>query len=132
MKIIFVGMHNKPMKMALCSSTKSGKLVNRIIEALKPFKCQKTNLYDVDYLPIRNDEKFDLAMDWHERVRPEFGDVIVLLGAEVHENYNKDLYDNTVKLAHPSSKRSHVEMNEYVMDAVDKIIRHSTSMLNFQ
>jgi hypothetical protein len=120
MKIIFVGMHNKPMKMPLCSSTKSGKLVNRIIEALKPIECQKTNLYDVEYYPKR-EEKFNLAMNWHERIEPKLGDVIVLMGAEVHENYVQNMFDKVVKIAHPSSKRSHEAMNEYVISAVEKI-----------
>ena|ERR1035437_9456248 len=120
MKIIFVGMHNKPMKMPLCSSTKSGKLVDRIIEALKPIECLKTNLYDVDYFPKR-EEKFDLARNWHTRIDPESVDVIVLLGAEVHEHYVKNLFDKVVKIAHPSSKRSHEAMNKYVISAVQEI-----------
>jgi len=38
MKIIFVGQYNKPMKKPLDSSTRIGKLVDMIIDALKPIK----------------------------------------------------------------------------------------------
>lgn len=120
MKIIFVGMHNKPHKKPLCSSTRTGKLVNRIIFALVPVDYIKTNLFDVDYFPSMT-EQFDLAREWRDRVEPHKDDIIVLLGATVHEQFQPWPNDRIIKIAHPSSKRSHVEMDWYVDNAVTLI-----------
>lgn len=114
-------MHNKINKIPLCNSTKSGKLINKIINELKPIECIKTNLYDVDYLPTNNEKKISLALDWHNRIEPKLNDIIVLLGAEVHKNYISNLSNKIIKIAHPSSKRSHEAMNEYVLNTTLKI-----------
>lgn len=120
MEIIFVGMHNKPNRMPLCASTKSGKLINRICKGLpEDIKVLKTNLYDVDYFPLK--EKYELALDWHERINLDYDDIIILLGAEVHQNFN-NIYNNIIiKLAHPSSMWSHKNMNNYVLQAIEQI-----------
>jgi len=118
---MFVGMHNKIGKMPLCSSTRSGKLIDKIIDKLKPIECIKTNLYDVDYLPKTNEEKFSLAAEWHNRIEPKLNDIIVLLGAEVHKNYILISSNKIIKIAHPSSNRSHEAMNKYVSNTVEKI-----------
>jgi len=117
-------MHNKPDTMPLCGSTRSGKLINRIINesGLEKKLFLKTNLYDVDYFPIEYLEKNRLAIDWHERIEPDLkNDVIILMGAEVHENFVYDGMKNVIKIAHPSSKRSHADMNEYVSKTIEKI-----------
>jgi hypothetical protein len=125
MRVIFVGLHNKPGKRPLCISTKSGKLISRIINegALKNYL--KTNLFDVEYFPTERDEQVNLAFDWLKRVEPQEDDVLVLLGATVHNatppNSSKEL-----KIAHPASKRSHVAMNEYVSQTIERIL----SLLN--
>ena len=91
MKIIFVGMHNKPGVMPLCTSTKSGKLIRKIYNELpKEIGILKTNLYNIDYYPIQL-EKYNLALDWHHRINLEFDDIIILLGAEVHKGINPGL-----------------------------------------
>jgi len=111
-RVVFVGMHNKSDLVPLCSSTKSGKLINRVTDELN---CDtiKTNLYDVDYFPSPQ-EKYKLALDWHERIRPESDDIIVLLGAEVHKNFDNRYGYEVLKYPHPSSKRSHIQMDEFV------------------
>ncbi len=121
MKVIFVGMHNKPDKAPLCSSTKSGKLIDRIINELGKVNTMKTNLYDVEYFPTNEQEKYELAMKWGERIDYNADDVIVLLGAEVHVNYLDNICQNVIKIAHPSSKRSHKEMDDYVNSAVQRV-----------
>jgi hypothetical protein len=120
MKVIFVGVHNKPGKMPLCSSTKSGKLIDRIIEGVKPIECLKTNLYDVEYYPA-NQDKAKYALDWVDRIDVEIDDIIILLGAEVYNDFYKYLYRGIIKAAHPASKRSHAEMDKYVIDTIAKI-----------
>ena len=113
-------MHNKPNMMPLCSSTKTGKLVNRIIKQLPNIEVLKTNLYDVEYYPKDTDMKSHLAIEWHSHNDAYAEDIIVLLGAEVHKWF-LDFGFNVIKLAHPASKRSHVAMDEYVNSAVLKI-----------
>ena len=120
MRIILVGMHNKPGKMPLCSSTKTGKLLNRILINFRGMEIIKSNLYDIDFLPIYADKR-ELSIDWHNRINPTPKDIIILLGAEVHKNFIKYLHLNTIKLAHPASKRSHESMDDYVLNAVAEI-----------
>jgi len=117
MKIIFVGMHNKPGLKPLCSSTKTGKIINRIIKELPNIEVLKTNLYNVEYLPYDWREKQDLSVDWHQRIDAYADDIIILLGAEVQEWFISSGFRNIIKLAHPAYKA----MNKYVADSVEKI-----------
>jgi hypothetical protein len=55
-----------------------------------------------------------------KRFEPIYDDVIVLLGAEVHRNFILES-NRIIKVAHPSSKRSHKEMDEFVSTTVAKI-----------
>jgi hypothetical protein len=125
MKIIFVGVHNKVGKLPLCSSTKSGKLIDQIIDKhlindVRIALCLKTNLYNLEYLPPQ-DIKEQEAVLFYYRVQPNEQDVFVLLGAEVAKNFFNKGAHNVVEIHHPASKRSHEDMNEYVLDAVEKI-----------
>lgn len=126
MKVIFVGMHNKVNVPPLHKSTKSGKLVDRVVEEVikdSPMRWIKTNLYDVDYYPMRLTEKYELAWQWHERIDYAVGDVVVLLGHEVHKNFILNKASITIlKFPHPSSQRSHVQMNEYVSKMSEAIL----------
>lgn len=119
-RLIFVGMHNKPHITPLCLSTKSGKLINRIINNFDYIPCIKTNLYDIDYYPTKED-KHVLALDWIDRVKPKENDIIILLGAEVHTNFIMNYDLAIIKIAHPASKRSHIEMADYVVKTIGKI-----------
>lgn len=121
MKIIFVGLHNKPGTMPLCSSTKSGKMIDRIIKEGGFTSWQKTNLFDVEYLPQDKREQRDLAHEWFERVQPSDEDIAVLLGAFVHDHFVRLQGAKIIEVAHPASKRSHKEMNDYVSSTIQKI-----------
>jgi hypothetical protein len=124
MKIIFVGLHHKPGKEALCSSTKTGKLIDRIIEEGGFKSWQKTNLYPTEYLP-KNEEADWHAWQWWVRLKPNEADVIVMLGAEVQKGFKNSVHPlvwpKILKVAHPASKRSHEAMNAYVSEVVEKI-----------
>lgn len=128
-RVIFVGLHNKPGMKPLDSKTKTGKLVDRIIEKCRHhgMNVLRTNLYDVDYLP-EGKEKGALAFNWIERVELFKDDIIVLLGAMVHYDFPLLTLDNIIKVAHPASKRSHVDMDEYVQKTFDLIKKVSSAV----
>lgn len=127
-RVIFVGLHNKPNMMPLDSRTKSGKLIDRIIDPLRynGLEVVKTNLYDSDTLPEER-RKDDFKFDWIERVKLYKEDILVLLGAMVHNDFPKLPLAKTIKIAHPASKRSHVDMNEYVSTTVELILSLKTT-----
>ena len=87
----------------------------------------RTNLYDVDYLP-EGKEKGALAFNWIERVELFKDDIIVLLGAMVHYDFPLLTLDNIIKVVHPASKRSHVDMDEYVQKTFDLIKKVSSAV----
>lgn len=119
-KIIFVGLHNKPGKMPLCSSTKSGKLIDRIIKEGGFTNVQKTNLFDVEYYPTDEKRQLKLSMEWLHRFWPDASDITVVLGAATQAAF-PGCHGKTLKIAHPASKRSHADMNEYVTTTIEKI-----------
>jgi hypothetical protein len=122
MKVIFVGMHNKPDLVPLSPLTKTGKIINKIIAKLPGVEFLKTNLYDIDHYPM-GDDKSILATDWHYRIAPDHDDIIVLLGREVHINFKNNISElTTIKIAHPSSKFSRDEIEEYIDGTVNKIL----------
>ena len=121
MRVIFVGLHNKPDKLPLCHSTKSGKLITRIINRLpKEVEKLRTNLYDINCFPDI-DDIYSLQDQWYWTHLPVDDDVIVLLGAHNH-NYFKFNDLNIIKIAHPASRKSHEAMNDYVDKTVAKIL----------
>lgn len=121
-RIVFVGVNNKAGLKPLCSTTKTGRLIDRIID-----KCNlesiKTNLFDYDKLPDKKDLPI-LSFRWMDRIELMEGDIIVLLGAIVHK-YFPPLPDgyNVIEVAHPASKRSNLSMNNYVNTIVEKILK---------
>lgn len=111
-RVIFVGIHNKPNTTPLCSSTKSGKLIDRIIQRLH-FKALKTNLFDVDYYPNRQVRE-KLKWDWVARIEPKRDDLIILLGKKVQLDFPDLIQCVVLRYAHPASVWSTKDMNRYV------------------
>ena len=120
MNIIFVGIHNKPNTDPLCWNTKSGKLLQRVIDNFHTIHFDRTNLYNLDHMPIR-DQKRQLAIDWHFRIKPGKEDIIILLGDEVRKNFIERNHI-ILNFAHPASKRSHKVMNRYVKRMINTIM----------
>lgn len=122
MRVIFVGIHNKPGLTPLCSSTKTGKLIDRIIENLH-IECVKTNLFNINRLP-NNDEVEYLRSEWYWTNLPLPDDIIVLLGKKVQNEFKLHGYSlqnevklkesNFIKLAHPASIYGNRKMDNYV------------------
>ena len=127
MRIIFVGIHNKPFLKPLDSSTKTGKLIDRIIKKLPAdFEIVKSNIIDNDG-PVPPNQILDYANEWYWNIEPQDNDVIVLLGVDVqkiHKNLRQ--VGNLIKVAHPAYKKSHIAMNEYVEDVACKIKNYCT------
>jgi hypothetical protein len=122
MRVIFVGLHNKPGMKPLDSKTKSGKLIDRIIGELpRKIEVVKSNLFNFDKLPDKS--TFHLFRDeWYWSILPGDDDIIVLLGAMTHTEFLSNIRCRAfIKVAHPASKRSHEEMNEYVLKTTEKI-----------
>ena len=122
-RIIFVGMYYKTGLKALDSSTKSGKMVDRIMDKLPVgVKVKKSNLYDIARIPL-DSEKEELKRFWLDDIKPTPEDIVVLLGAMVHNDCPDIKVRDLIKIAHPASKRSHKEMDEYVEKAASLICR---------
>ena len=119
MKVIFVGMHNKPGMKPLDSKTVSGEMIDSIINQLSVF-CIKTNLCEVDYLPKDKREIWAGNLMWSEKYQPTIDSIIVLLGGWVHKHF---LLTNAkiIKLPHPAYQFGNVNKEKYVKNAVDKI-----------
>ena len=121
-RLIFVGLHNKPYLAPLDSSTKTGKLIKRIIDKLPDdIQIVKTNLFDIDYFPDET-ETPDLVREWYWAHLPTKDDLIVLLG-QATQMYFETWIDHEdlkiIKVAHPASKRSHKDMDDYVENVVE-------------
>lgn len=119
--VLFVGMHNKPGMKPLDSKTMSGKMIDAVIKEL-PFKCTKTNLCDVDYLPKDKKEIWKHNVEWYNRFNPYSETIVVLLGAWVKDNFFST-HGKIVKLPHPASCMGNVNKENYVKTAIDRITK---------
>jgi hypothetical protein len=123
-RIIFVGIHNKPGLPPLCSTTRSGKVIDACIKELKPrYRSFKSNLFDTDYYPVHGMEHVGLYTKWRERVgyNPVI-DIVVLLGAKVQSEWRFSGIKNTIPMRHSSSwATKHTTTNDFVLDLLIKL-----------
>ena len=121
MNVIFVGIHNKEDLMPLDTLSKSGKIIHAIEKELG-IRAIKTNLYDMDRMPINNEIDQE-PINWWYRNDVEPMDIVVLLGRFVHDNFHYAPGPIYIKLAHPASSlfRGCGSQNEYIKKAVQKI-----------
>ncbi len=119
MKIIFVGVHYKEGKKALCPSTYSGKIIDKIIEKLGPeYHCEKTNLFPCTYLPCK-DERNGLNLFYVKK-----DCLYVGLGAIVRD-YLNDI-PNFLSVLHPGGIRyKGITISQYVDNTVQEIVNFS-------
>lgn len=120
-RVVFVGLHNKPNKTALCSSTRSGKTIDRIIEDLGEYECIKTNLYDVGWLPD-GVNRFAYREAWRVNNGITDSDIIVGLGSKVKEGLEATSFD-FIHVYHPAARKisSNQLKEEYILETIDKI-----------
>lgn len=127
MNIFFVGIHNKPGKAALDSSTKTGRIIDIIITQVQALHTRdkltfhKTNLYNLDYLPIPG--KIDGSM-WALRVgygnKPD--DCAILLGKECVLRIKGFFSDGDVLcLGHPGHLPTREQEDQYITNSIDQI-----------
>jgi len=119
MKVIFVGMHNKPNKQPLDSSTMTGNVIDRIIEKI-PATCIKTNLCDIDYFPKDKRLIWACNLEWNERQQPTSDTIIVLLGGWVQKNFLLT-EAKIIKLTHPAGIFGPKNKEKYIIESIEKI-----------
>lgn len=126
--VFFVGIHNKPGMKPLDSQTMSGKIIDGIIKEL-PFKCVKTNLCEIEYMPTDWNQINEAGITWGEKYPRKKTDIVVLLGAWVHDNF---FWNDCkiVKLPHPASFISRVNKENYIKKAIDKINEQLDPLMN--
>ncbi|MTB53003.1 hypothetical protein [Lewinella sp. W8] len=107
MTVVFTGVHFKPGKKALDSSTLSGSVVDDIIKLLPPgWEFKKVNLYQCEYLP--SGEEAEEQERWFfnqvERFYEKTGGLIVyaFCGRMVEQRLKKWLVPGTY-VPHPAS-----------------------------
>jgi len=119
--VLFVGMHNKPGMKPLDSKTMSGKMIDAVIKEL-PFKCAKTNLCEVEYFPKDKKEIWVGNLTWNSKYEPTPDTIIVLLGQWVQKNFLLT-EAKIVKLPHPASCMGNVNKENYIKNAIDRIMK---------
>ena len=117
MRIIFVGIHNKPNTKPLDSGTKSGKLIDKIIENLENYDCIKTNLFDLNEIPKEIESHQQLWINTH---KPSNQDIIILLGNNV-QKYFPQTESKIIKVKHPSVIWSKQSQDNYVKNILERI-----------
>ena len=98
MKIVFVGIHNKPGKAPLDSTTKTGEIIDAICCHFKGVEFMKANLFPIDSLPKK--ERYDQYVeDFLRKTQDEA--YYILLGKTVGELLGVDLQQNSKCFFHP-------------------------------
>jgi len=121
MKLFFVGIHDKEDLKPLDIISKSGKIISKVEKQLG-VKGIRTNMADMDRMPVGN-EIDEEAVKWWYRNEVEVGDIVVLLGKFVHDNFHYAPGPRYIKLPHPASSLFHGTKTQeaYVNKAVEKI-----------
>jgi hypothetical protein len=130
-KIIFVGIHHKPGLPALCSSTRTGKLIDRVIASeLDGLHPVKSNLYELDHIPTDRVINFrHYVAEWKKRTRyNERTDIVVGLGVEVCRDLNRAKI-NFVRARHPSARWSQRNQEKYIKEVVDNCVDYLKARL---
>lgn len=128
MIVYFVGMHNKVGMTALDSRTKTGKVIDSVIEKFKDvpdIQFVKTNLCDTDYLPK---ETALHAGQWHARFSPTKNDVVITLGRWVKDSFHYS-GQRVINAKHPSGVFGTSNKEKYISDLCMQIIAKKAEIL---
>lgn len=122
MKIFFVGVHNKPGIPPLCSTTKTGKIIDTISKAFPGHEIIKTNLFDADTIPKERMKRRHARGTWICKHTPHFdNDSIVLLGCVVNSYFITGGLEKVIRVQHPAAFRSAVQLEKYIKDVIESI-----------
>lgn len=125
-RVIFVGVHNKPGKTPLDSSTLTGRTVDAIASLLPEFEIVKSNLHDLEYLPT---ERLMTVTAWRKRVKYKRGDIVVALGAQVawdfSRNHGSQIPIPYLMVHHPAKRMSGGTRERYIQETVALIKRQA-------
>ena len=119
-KVTFIGIHYKPGKTALDSTTLSGKRIDQVIEKLEA-KCQKRNLFSTTFLPTTDVVKDSIIQSLKRRIADD--GILVLLGKQVQEFFPYKRYDKAkiIKANHPAYPKGHTAAKEYIEELSTQI-----------
>ena len=128
MKVIFVGIHNKPDCKPLDSKTRSGKLIDRVIADLRRRDpnlgrcCLKTNYFDRVSLPTHCHYKKWRSL-FYQRTNSEHAIIYVFLGALLKDiqPHSSCLSDGYIYAKHPAAVWSNASQEVYINDIVEGI-----------
>lgn len=122
-RIIFVGIHNKPDKPPLCSTTRSGKVIDACIIELKPrFRTIKSNFFDLNDLP-RDKHDLNYFFEWKQRVGYNpVNDIVIMLGEMAMKCFISRIGSGKIAMRHPSSwATKHTSKDDFVLDLLIKL-----------
>lgn len=127
-RVIFVGVHNKPGKTPLDSSTLTGKTVDIIAQGLGGFEIIKSNMHDFDYLPV---DRTNSISAWRRRVEYKRTDIVVALGAQVGWDFARH-HPSTIAISyiqvhHPAKRMSVKEREQYIQGVIASIKNRITA-----
>lgn len=125
MKIIFVGICNKPGLKPLDPSTFTGKIIEKIIDACDDYGMEViddivlSNFYDTDHMP--DADRFD-TLRWATRVGYCGNDVVVRLGKQIVRRMHSAPI-MSIDIDHPASlvRKSEDARDEYICNAAHLI-----------
>jgi len=119
--VYFVGIHHKEGLSALDSSTRGGKLIDRVIERLPAdYLAAKTNLFRMfNMLGPKRAEM--MAKEWVRFWDPQEGDAIVLLGDEVQKWFPETPGVQIINSKHPAACWSKSSQQEFIDNIINKL-----------
>lgn len=124
-KLFFVGIHKKPGETPLSSNTKTGKIIDSIIDeiytSLNGCEWVKTNLYSMIYIPRTKSVKENFSWCWWMENNPSDNDIIILLGNEVKNNFIRRSLKNIIEVRHPGRLGSKEKQRKYIKEVVQQI-----------
>lgn len=123
MKVVFIGTHFKEGMQALDSRTRSGKLIDRIIELLPGCECYKSNLCPQSRKPTRSERRAAIAV-W----KPTEGAVHVLLGRNVAVWMSDLNVPDKINLEHPGYALRQGRAKDWPILAAGQIIEFISNL----
>lgn len=112
MLVIFFGVHYKPGKQALCSTTYTGKIIDEVINQVNA-ECFKANLFPTDHMPSKKSKE-----EYISSLAKRKNSLYIALGREVEKWMVKASIAHLIHIPHPGSLRYGGNKEEYISKAV--------------